>query len=445
VMDVIFGEKTGRMRHATSTALLQASLKDAHNAVNLKGDLLHAESLLRHWAKKETESKSALSLLVGTAKPSQLSNLGTEENIAPPTKNVELTNSQIVQLKRAEMSAWFRGAPFESLRRGDIEDFIACTFFSRTPREVHDSGYGKELVQLADEMVSQCEHDMPSGTSDAKAMKATMDPIPWTHRPLFFYAFTHLSVKAITHVAMRYLGFQHYCSGSLGYWYKPGTGKPRVFCHGVGLGVLPYTDLIRRLAQDPRPLFAVEFEVIAMRIQKTVPSPNEIAANIRDMLYSWDFQSAHFIGHSFGTVVIGWVANFHHDIIRRASFVDPVCFLLCNPMMSWVFMYRKPRTGFEKIMHFFVSSELYLANTMFRHFVWHECTLWEEDLHFKDGALIILSGEDQIVPSHEVQLYLQKQSPASTELVFLDGLIHGECLLRPSVVSDIVSRLNQGA
>ncbi|CAK0858822.1 unnamed protein product [Prorocentrum cordatum] len=90
------------------------------------------------------------------------------------------------------------------------------------------------------------------------------------------------------------------------------------------------------------------------------------------MLHAWGFASAHFIGHSFGTVVMAWVTKLYPAIICRASFLDPVVFLLCVPHMVYKFLYKEPREGIEKLMHFFVSSELYMANMMSRHFIWGE-------------------------------------------------------------------------
>jgi len=355
---------------------------------------------------------------------------------------VALTQQHLVELKRAEVSAWFKGAPFAELRRGDVADLLACSFYACTPAEVRALGQGEELDSLVLEMLQGTgDTEMPEGTSGHSPMRVGMDPISWTHRPFIFYVFTDLSIKAITFLAMRHLGFQHYCSGSLRYWYKPGDGPARVFCHGIGLGVLPYMQLLRGLSCEPGPLFAIELEAIAMRIQRAVPSHNEVAANIRDMLHAWGFASAHFIGHSFGTVVMAWVTKLYPAIICRASFLDPVVFLLCVPHMVYKFLYKEPREGIEKLMHFFVSSELYMANMMSRHFIWHECLLWEEDLRFPNGALVVLSSEDQLVPSHEVRRYMARRAPLGTEVVWLEDGFHGEFLLRPKVLRTLLDRL----
>ena len=35
-------------------------------------------------------------------------------------------------------------------------------------------------------------------------------------------------------------------------------------------------------------------------------------------------QGAHFIGHSFGTIVLSWVMNQRPELVSFASFLDPV-------------------------------------------------------------------------------------------------------------------------
>jgi pimeloyl-ACP methyl ester carboxylesterase len=442
VMDVVFGERTGRMRRVDSLQKLRESLREAHLSLSVHGDLLHAESLLRHLSEQSSQDTAASSKS-GPLLSNSPGTLLWASSAASSTDGVTLAHEQLVELKRSEVSAWFKGAPFAELRRGDLEDLMACSFYTRTIEEVRELGHGDELDSLVDTMSEATEFKFPPGTSKYSPMKVGMDPIAWIHRPFVFYAFTDLSLKAITFVAMRSMGFHHYSSGTLRYWYRHGEGEgsARVFCHGVGLGVTPYMDLLRRLSHTPGPLFAIELEAIAMRIQRTVPSHNEVAANIRDMLWAWGLPSAHFIGHSFGTAVMAWVLKLHPELVSRASYLDPLVFLLCNPMMCFKFMYKVPRKAAEKLMHFFVSSELYMANMLSRHFIWHEVLLWEEDLSLPEGSLILLSGADALVPSHEVRRYMNQKAPSCTEVLWIDNAFHGEFLLRPKVLNDLVDKL----
>lgn len=45
---------------------------------------------------------------------------------------------------------------------------------------------------------------------------------------------------------------------------------------------------------------------------------------------------AHFIGHSFGTIVLAWLVNKRPDLVKHATFLDPVCFLLMKPDIRYV-------------------------------------------------------------------------------------------------------------
>jgi hypothetical protein len=103
-------------------------------------------------------------------------------------------------------------------------------------------------------------------------------------------------------------------------------------------------------------------------------------------------------------------------------------------------------------MHYFVSRELFIAHTLSRHFSWsHNVLIPETDLprnavnakNVVDSnvspTVIVLSGNDSIVPARETADYLircQKNATSSTgkdqglfELVWLEGAQHGELCL----------------
>ena len=43
---------------------------------------------------------------------------------------------------------------------------------------------------------------------------------------------------------------------------------------------------------------------------------------------------AHFVGHSFGTFVMSWVIRRRPDLVKFATFTDPVCFRLHSPDLT---------------------------------------------------------------------------------------------------------------
>lgn len=46
------------------------------------------------------------------------------------------------------LSGWFRGAPYEAVRRGNVEDFVAYGFYTRA------------MSQLPDKARQSCKHDV---------------------------------------------------------------------------------------------------------------------------------------------------------------------------------------------------------------------------------------------------------------------------------------------
>merc|ERR1711964_657069 len=71
-------------------------------------------------------------------------------------------------------------------------------------------------------------------------------------------------------------------------------------------------------------IFLVDTAAISMRFADDVPCAREMAANMVNMLEVWGFDSAHFVGHSFGTIVVAWVLRYQREHVERCTFIDPV-------------------------------------------------------------------------------------------------------------------------
>merc|ERR1712048_1173193 len=165
---------------------------------------------------------------------------------------------------------------------------------------------------------------------------------------------------------------------------------------------------------------------IAMRIREDAPSMAETVACISDMLDSWDVPAAHFTGHSFGSVVLSWMVSQAPSRILALTFMDPVCFMLAKPDVAYNFMYRKPASPTQLLLYYFVSKELYIAHSLARNFFWHQCILWPEQLPAGVPTLVVLSGNDSIVPTHSVRRYLaayiQKNPECDLQVLYFSRL-----------------------
>ena len=235
-------------------------------------------------------------------------------------------------------------------------------------------------------------------------------------------------------------GFRLCKSGaSLSYWYREGSGEqsdmlPVVFCHGLGVGVLPYIQFIKDLVNvcPGRQVFLINLPNISMQPNTYVHSSQSLVHDICKMLEAWSVESAHFIGHSFGSCVMSFVLKSPQGskYVGAATFIDPVTFLLCKPDVAYNFVYRKPTTATQLLIKFFISQELYIAHSLGRHFFWKECVLWEEQLI--SPTHIILSKLDSIVPSPSVHDYLKKVQPRVPnlkEVLMFDDIGHAESFL----------------
>lgn len=270
-------------------------------------------------------------------------------------------------------------------------------------------------------------------------MRLSRDPLIAESRPLWVYAITTLILPRVAHERCRSLGFSKFISGSLEYWHRPampcrhrpGSAKqlqPIVFCHGLGVGVLPYLKLVEEICDSVNAeIFLLDMPHLASRPKTDVPSPREAVACIIDMLSAWGHSHAHFIGHSFGTVVITWVLR-RSEAATSVVLLDPVCFLLmkhdvlANVVYSSFF---QPLTDFRAAaFEFFIFHELYVAHALTRNFFWQENDLAPSKVNVP--AVVLLSGEDTIVPAHSVRRLIEcekrkRQNVHLAESIALEG------------------------
>ena len=121
------------------------------------------------------------------------------------------------------------------------------------------------------------------------------------------------------------------------------------------------------------------------------------------------------------------------DLIAAVLLMDPVPFLLHYPAISYNFVYRQPRHANEWGLWYFSSRDADTARALLRHFFWHECILFREDVLGATGGggyteeaeaaageqgrkmqqrrrpmpvTVSLAGRDQIVDARAVRAYL---------------------------------------
>lgn len=253
--------------------------------------------------------------------------------------------------------------------------------------------------------------------------------------PAIYYFVTQIILGQIQDVQLKLMKFVKYACGSLTYWYRPGRGLPLVVCHGLGINLLPYLVFVRTLLAngfEDRPIFLLNFTSVSMHVDERVPSSAEMVACIQDLLDRWDFKKAHFMGHSFGTVVVSWMIRRAKDRVHCCTLIDPIIFLTYKSTLVYNFFYRKCVNATQQLIRDFISKELFICHHIQRGFFWHESLL--EFYHLRDlHAVVVLSANDCLIPVDSIRraldLYKMRFS-IDTEFIWLEcekyGWGHGE-------------------
>lgn len=346
------------------------------------------------------------------------------------------------------VSGWFLNAPVSAIRRENMHEFLAYALLHRNYGELSEEK--REAVRGFVRKV-ETEWGLRFGEGfepSVKFMAHTREPLRTFHHPLAMYAWAHF-VSVGTSVALSAMGFTQHTSadGSLHYWLRPGAphrqgageggepAPPRVFVHGLGVGITPYLSFISLLMADNSGVsVVVELPHIAMRIWRgTIPTINVLAAAIEQIHHKHGLGPALYVGHSYGTFIVAHLQRTRPHLIGALGLVDPVCFLLCLPDVVYNFCYRPPggktlaAALSDTLRWLFCSKELQVAQALCRGFDWHVLHLWADDLPAQRA--VMLAGNDRIVPSPQVKRYLEDNH---VSVIYNEDFSHAEFLFRPS-------------
>ena len=78
--------------------------------------------------------------------------------------------------------------------------------------------------------------------------------------------------------------------------------------------------------------------------------------------------------------------------------LDPMCLLLALPDVTHNFLYRKPRTRVQRVIHWGAASEMGVNNTLRRHFWWFNSVLFASEIAHVP-TVVHLASADSIAPS----------------------------------------------
>jgi len=337
----------------------------------------------------------------------------------------------------------------------DLLELLAWAFLYKRLEEV-DADEMAWLKTSADKIESEFNLDkcVRPGRSGVVSVRHTLDRIRAIHRPLLFYLGCWL-LQALSGVLLRLRGFRRSRHGGLRYWHRLASRgsqglasaeqaeaaqvssetRPLIFFHGIGLGLATYWTLLARLPQKDQVFF--EMPWIAMNPLAEIPSSEDYARWVVEVLQAHELADCVGMGHSFGTLPIAWLLRRHPGVLKQVILVDPVSIFLNLPDVCVNFLYKPPRTFSGFIMSWFGARELGIAKTLMRHFFWTDNVLFPEML--PADSSVVLMGKDGILPVRDIYTSVSK-FPHVRQLV-VDDMHHGQFLYCPSAMQAIMDHL----
>src|SRR5262245_52750303 len=97
------------------------------------------------------------------------------------------------------------------------------------------------------------------------------------------------------------------------------------------------------MTQNPhRKIILLELPCVAMRLCEEVVSMTDTLKAI-DALVDGDdgTERCTWVGHSFGTIVVGWVVRYQPHLVDGVVMIDPVCFTLWDGELVRNFLYKQ--------------------------------------------------------------------------------------------------------
>ncbi|ETW02734.1 hypothetical protein H310_05235 [Aphanomyces invadans] len=364
----------------------------------------------------------------------------------------------------------FHGVEFARLSRLDIAKWCAFVFYTKSYDDT-TAIEKKELDAMVAKLYAQANSPTTKDLSDGATfpfLKPNLDPFEATARPMALYMAT-IGVNYVVSTWLRWQGFHYYyVTSAIRYWHRPpqsshGEAPPLVFVHGVGIGLSTYVPLLYTLFEHStdRHVFLMDLPYISMQwSDDEVPDKDQIVSAISVMLAQQQLSgtSVHWVGHSFGTIVMSWVCQERPDLVHYLTFVDPVVFGMWKHDGIYNLMYKPPSTAIDLFLWYFASQEIGIARSLRRHLLWYESALFPANLprhpHSKHVlASVFLSEKDCIIDAPAAYAHLQRgvhlpgPSHNGTPRVPIHatmwpGFTHGELMMHRSAHADVMSTLS---
>ncbi|GMH49436.1 hypothetical protein TrVE_jg4484 [Triparma verrucosa] len=317
------------------------------------------------------------------------------------------------------LSGWCLEAPFETIRKGNIIEFLAWAMCGLPTEELKKSEVA-EIETFFDRLESKHGIVLPPGhNDDVKCCTLSLDDVTYLPRPILVYiAVACLNITKF--LLLTFLGFSKLrTSNNLSYWYRPSSqnspSSPLLFFHGIApCGSLFYLPLIfQSLLTSDRDVYLFSNSSVDMTLRgSTSLDEFDVIEGVEEALDTPENRGKKWTiaGHSLGSCPVTWLLRAFPDKVSNVVLLDPVTLFLSHPAVACNFVYKQSFGGItEVVIWFMASTEQFIAKYLKRDFWWYRNELWVETIPSSINVLIIVSRSDEIVDADLVELGFKKQ------------------------------------
>lgn len=390
----------------------------------------------------------------------------------------DLSNSDIISKKSNY------DYEFTDIYKENIEELMTWAFFSKHLEDLEP--WEKEDMQKMHDYAKDKNILIHEGKKEGlKANAYSFQDMRPIYRPLFVYLLMHL-VYRVGACFLFIIGFRrHTSSTGLTYWFHQGypcdnnlyPGKdqnqflPMLFFHGIAPGgVSLYSPMLYfgfmkmfRMHHDGHqpPVFLFENPNISYQLHFHALTEQQTVQGVVEALkhnLPPRYEKVSLIGHSFGSAQLTWLLHGMPEYIAQLVLIDPVSILLSEPDVLSNFFHNsqnvnnsyteQDRPQFQQSTKFqqkkiqlLASTEISIEYYLRNKFAWFNSELWLEDIPPHINVLILLSGQDCIVPTAKVKREVIVKNLDHVEMHVWEECEHGDCIIKSKYWKDIFSRM----
>ncbi|KAJ9083514.1 hypothetical protein DSO57_1034000 [Entomophthora muscae] len=230
------------------------------------------------------------------------------------------------------------------------------------------------------------------------------------------------------------------------YWVKAGdeSQDPIILSTGVGVGMNGYINFVNSLiGQYPnRTIILLETSCINLQPAASLLSETDSLCEIDDMFLDLKLDKCTWIGHSYGTVIAGWVVKHRPHYIRKLVLVDPICFRTWDASSFRAIFYTPPGSMETKLFQVLFATDPAIACGFARHVNWFGPILFPEQIIVP--TQIFLAENDFFLDYTGLHSYLNhrisKDNLSHINVTSMDAL-HASFLFCPTSSKNLIAAL----